>query len=271
MMTTITRKIALAVLVIFGIIITLLLWILNSVRIQAWKAPIGRLGYTIDKDYQYLGLRPPTIMDDYYSSVGGSYFRCLKGKVMIDSHVSGGLLWAKNIHIRIEETDDTFLIKAKGDVIKPKWIFLRQLIPNQKCESPPIWKLPTGGTTKTLLTSVSAGTTEWKWWSTGSSGPLVIGAKRDPEPPISFDRPSDNAQLDEYKQWLVKMSGPWDRFCDDWNHEIKLTIEKRATTPLLVASSAGPDGKWNTKDDMVIKRDAKTGQIVEKIGFGVEK
>ncbi len=71
---------------------------------------------------------------------------------MIDPHVSGGLLWVKNIHVSIVETKDSFRIKAKGNVIKPKWIFLRQLIPNQECESPPIWKLPTGEATRILLT-----------------------------------------------------------------------------------------------------------------------
>lgn len=253
------------ILIIFLVcVIGLRVWFSSWVHVQAWKVPISGMSMAFDNDYRYLGLSPPTVVEDYFLSAKGSIFRGLKSEITINPHVAWGFLRVKNIHIDIVETKDAFWIKANGDVITRNWLFIHQLKPNQIYdESNPIVKQPPEETTKLLLTTVSHGTSVWKdrmmyGW------PRIVGAKRDPVPPVSFDLPKDETQLEEYKQWLVKIAGPWSRFRDGWGNEIRLEIEKKADVKLIVVSSAGPDGKWDTSDDLVSKCDMNTGKLIDK-------
>jgi hypothetical protein len=228
---------------------------------------LNRIAYAIQDDYDSLGLAPPKSEDIYLSSVMGSAFRCLRQGTRLRVG-GGGKLWFRNVAISTSENHNEFVITLDGETITRKWLVLTKPIKIQREFH--ILKRPPAEATKILLNQINAGTQSTKWML-HSCGYLVPDEQTDQIPVVSFILPSNTKELVEYQQWLIRMTGSLDRFCDGWNHEIKLTIEKRATTPLLVASSAGSDGKWNTKDDMVIKRDTKTGQIVEEIGFGVEK
>jgi hypothetical protein len=260
------RMLAIVIVLLVALSLTLL-WPTAPPPSAAVRSTTCRIAFAIRDDYERLGLQPPNSERIYFSSVTGSVFRCLRGGAKHKFSAPYNTIWLKNFRFNVFAHPNEFAVEAKSQTVSIKWLVFKK--PQSQSYTEVINRLPADQVTRLLLVSVSAGTTEWKQ-QIYKFGPLVVGAKPDPIPAIYFDRPINETQLGEYKQWLVKMAGSWDRFRDDWDHEIKLAIEK-ASTPLLVASSAGLDGKWNTKDDMVIKRDAKTGQIVEKIGFGVEK
>ena len=90
-------------------------------------------------------------------------------------------------------------------------------------------------------------------------------------PRLSFTRPATPAELVQYHKWLADILGSEDSLVDGWGRHIKLTLDDKSNPPILIASSAGPDGKWGTKDDMILKLDVKTGQIIEQAGFGDKK
>jgi hypothetical protein len=67
-----------------------------------------------------------------------------------------------------------------------------------------------------------------------------------------------------YREWLIKMAGSWARFRDGWGHEIRLSLGNGSSGPDIIASSAGPDGKWGTRDDMMVERDIQTGKVIKE-------
>ena len=73
------------------------------------------------------------------------------------------------------------------------------------------------------------------------------------------------SDLPSYYHWLKGFFGRKTDFLDGWGHAIKFALDDKHNFALLIASSAGSDGKWGTKDDMVVKRDTKTGKIVEEV------
>lgn len=117
--------------------------------------------------------------------------------------------------------------------------------------------------TRTLLISLTAGSGFWK----SQVRDCILGGKPNTVPSIAFDRPATDTQIHEYWRWLTKMVGSTNRFRDGWGHQVKLVIDMKFSPPILIASSAGPDGKWNTNDDMILRRNTKTGKIIEQIGF----
>jgi hypothetical protein len=254
----------------YRLLLVLLILSIGIVIYFALAPPSGRdakqkcLSDSISADYYKLGLAPPSCASEYYNSVMGSVFRVLRSKISMQSNVFHPTSICNTRILCSIDVENRLAITVVSDasthymfVWPYKWT---------KISRNRYMALSKGERTMILLQSVTEGSSLWA----SNVHEFIKDVKPNPIPPISFDRPSSSIELDKYKQWLVKMAGSWDRFRDDWDHEIKLAIEK-VSTPLLVASSAGLDGKWNTKDDMVIKRDAKTGQIVEKIGFGVEK
>ncbi len=73
-----------------------------------------------------------------------------------------------------------------------------------------------------------------------------------PVPTVPFDRPQTPKEISvsPIKPLIAMVSS--DRLRDGWDHGIRINLEVRNGHPLLVATSAGPDGKWNTKDDLAV-------------------
>lgn len=98
-------------------------------------------------------------------------------------------------------------------------------------------------------------------------------AKRAPDLPsprvtaLPFEYPGTQAELSTFKKWLAFLLGSESMLRDGWGHRIKLELDDRESPPLLVASSAGPDGKWGTRDDLILKCNTKCGKIVGSKGF----
>jgi len=153
----------------------------------------------------------------------------------------------RNFVLQWRRTADGWACTAKHDVFRRSF-FLLPL--HWTVTTDYYWtRLPGFRRTEVLLGSVTAGT---RLWGRDAVRNLTF-TKPDPIPPIAFDRPSTQEQLDEYWRWLLKMAGPERRFRDDWGHAIRLSIGGTSSAPIFIVSSAGPDGVWGTKDDMILK------------------
>jgi hypothetical protein len=116
-----------------------------------------------------------------------------------------------------------------------------------------------------LLQTASCGTSIWRDLL-GSEFEIreKLILRRIPMPSLPFVRPSTQVELHKYQSWLVSILGTKDMIVDEWNHSIKIYLEENNDPKLICASSAGPDGKWNTIDDMVVKRDTRTSRVVQQ-------
>ncbi len=121
--------------------------------------------------------------------------------------------------------------------------------------------------TTRVLRSSSAGTDYWRILLESSRVRAYLGGGADIGRPSIRALPSSRQELAVYLRWLAVVVGSQDRLVDGWGHPIRLTISGKAHHPLLIASSAGPDGRWGTKDDVIVERDTKTGRIVKEVGF----
>jgi len=224
-----------------------------------YENPVFLLTRELRSEYLELGLEPPTDIRAYYSSTMGFPFRCFGGKVKLDEDSE----IMQNIRYRFHYQDVwpqmvwTITADVQGRTFfgRPTHRHLHLcdmgVTMAESCKA------------EALLRSVSAGTGLWKQ-SLIKKGDYAI-LKPGPIPPITFGRPGTQKQLDEYWQWLLKMAGPEYRFRDDWGNAIKLSIGGTSDAPIFTVSGAGPDGKWGTKDDMILKVDARTGQTVAKV------
>ena len=62
------------------------------------------------------------------------------------------------------------------------------------------------------------------------------------------------------------------RLRDGWRRRVLLELDdSKVSNPVISARSAGPDGKWQTNDDILLRRDVDTGRIVFEQGFGAAK
>ena len=68
------------------------------------------------------------------------------------------------------------------------------------------------------------------------------------EPMISHDLPSTKSELSIYIKWLCTIEGV-NSLTDEWGNEIHFYFEGN----YLIARSAGPDKKFGTSDDIIIK------------------
>lgn len=124
-----------------------------------------------------------------------------------------------------------------------------------------------------LLRAASSGTAWWRktvarwFWRFDRAFPGSVSVS---PPDTGFDIPRTRGQLVRYRAWLGQIAGSANRLRDGWGKRIRLSLDEKFDPPRLVAASAGPDGKWDTEDDMILKRDTKTGKIVEKLGFDQE-
>jgi hypothetical protein len=171
------------------------------------------------------------------------------------------------MRVHTDQDAKAFTVNVTADIVTRKYLVLRHV--QTITRSHKIWRHPPQDTTALLLSKVGAGRSEWEG-SVYSIGQFIADAKP-VTPKLPFEYPSTQGELDMYKKWLVAMVGSEYRLQDGWGHSIRINLGHKSKQVLLIVSSGGSDGKWNTADDMVIKRDAKTGQIVEKIGFGAEK
>lgn len=121
--------------------------------------------------------------------------------------------------------------------------------------------------TKQVLASVTAGVPFWRALLIGQAARKELSLV--PVSPIPRWTPErfGIGEFAAYKRWLIQVLGSPERLVDGWDRSIRLSLQGPRHAAQLVAQSAGPDGRWNTHDDMLIKRDTKTGKIVEKKGW----
>lgn len=242
-------------------------FVYSSLEPSRHDGQIESLCERVKYEYYNYGLDVPSNMRDYYSSVMGSPHRYLQGKVIKHSHPLNPAVME---NIRYKWDSDP--------AREPKWIVkydefsrLLHIWPIHRREQLKIYsgsRYPSPEKTVVLLTSVSMGTELWKQGVRRNGSYFWPKTTMiDPVPAISFDRPATKKDLDEYWQWLKKMTGSLDRFNDDWGHRIRLAIKDGSNLTILAASSAGPDGKWGTSDDLILKRDIRSGRIISKVGF----
>lgn len=225
-------------------------------RLDPWAidAKRQRLCDHIWIEYRDLGLDAPKSLESYFSSVIGSPCRTFRGRVKKVEHPFHptfmdrfGYTWRTGrqyavCEIRCRVISRRFLLWPKQ---RTERIERRYLLPSKREK------------TLALLNAVTAGSGLWK----SRVEVFVLGVNPAPIPPIAFDRPETRQQVSEYWKWLSRMAGPLDRFRDGWGHRIKLSVGTKAS-PILVASSAGPDGLWGTEDDIYVSRETKTGRII---------
>lgn len=201
-----------------------------------------------------LGLYPPTD-HEYFSSALGSPLRFVT-------------TWVNNGSGRARVAG--FTVEARGDILTV------QVLRESTFKGPVMhngalgykykkqWICDAYQRSASLLLSATEGTSFWK-----RCGPRSLREMPDIARPriprIAFDMPCTVQELADYWQWLSKLTGSRNRFRDGWGHMICMELVNKQGKLLLLASSAGPDGKWGTKDDMVLMRDTKTGKIVRDI------
>jgi len=212
-------------------------------------------------------------MSEYYASVMGSPYRYFLGDVKLFSPPLEPKSMS-NIRFKFQigtGNNDSYAIEDLAWTVKyDLYSRLFLIFPRHRIiqYSEELWVSEKSKRTAILLYSIADGSAHWRHSITGKESYVYL--KRvdlDTVPPISFDHPANRKELEEYWQWLGEMVGPLNRFDDDWGHRVKLSIDDRHDHALLVATSAGPDGKFDTKDDLILKRDSKTGKVRERIGF----
>lgn len=216
----------------------------------------------IEYQYHRLGLLPPSDMRGFYSSILGTRFRSLSGRIRI----IGGA--AQDIRVRSDVSDD--LIKLTVSAV---------LVENENgAQQTPFsyehdWHRDPYKQTRCLLSIITAGTKQWETHL--PNGPTVDNAFPESKPvslpDIGLDRPRTEAEMQKYSRWLARMAGS-SRLHDGWNQRVLLELDESKTiVPILNARSAGPDGRWQTDDDIVLRRDVDTGRVVFRKGFGTAK
>lgn len=75
------------------------------------------------------------------------------------------------------------------------------------------------------------------------------------------------AKVESTKQLVKELSKTEGTGEDSWGNEIKVNVEKTATGTKTVAISAGPDGKFDTFDDIKSARhNVDTSQVGKTVG-----
>lgn len=258
-----TAKIILAV-VLLGIVLA---FTYSSTEPRKRDSRLQSVCERIYYEYLNLGLDVPHNMQEYYSSVMGSPYRCLTGRIRYQSHTLNPAV-IKNIQHKwhLDFVHENLVCTIRYEVCYRQFL----LWPRHRSERLEIHKglYPSPERTTVLLKSISSGTELWKRSVMRKSSYVgMTPVNIDSVPAISFDRPATEKELNEYWIWLLKMSGSLDRFRDDWGHRLRLTIDNGGSHTILAASSAGPDGIWDTSDDLTLKRHAKTGRVFSKMGF----
>jgi hypothetical protein len=230
-----------------------------------WKLPLpagqrlSYIEYSIRYQYEELGLPLPN-KNEYLNSVFG------KPAIMLDKGLPARAGWASDLSLHYNRKDG-YVRQITSVKIQSKRLFV---IPY--CSNVSIGRIIIVNKAKqtcSILESTSAGTKYWKEVVASMPDPnrAFPGSKKLATPKASFDLPADAIQLDSYKEWVGRVVGSKGRLRDGWGHHIKLTLDNKSNPALLIASSAGPDGKWDTIDDMSVKRNTKTGKIVTRIGI----
>ena len=206
-------------------------------------------------EYQYLklGLLPPSDMKDFYSSVLGMRFRSLAGRI------ERGSIIAKDITVRSETTDKSICLVIGAKFVNDPEPFLYKWS----------WERDPYGQTRHLLNTITAGTKRWKAHLLNYDTVNNAFPENSPVsmPSLSFSLPHTRAQMRKYDRWLIKMIGRR-RFHDGWGQNVLLEFDdSKAGNPVISARSSGPDKKWQTKDDIVLRREANTGHVIFKQGY----
>ena len=249
------------------IAVVILTWPMEPSALDVLILPMSRFSGSLQSEYECDGLSLPRNGNEYFSSVIGSVFRTMKTRVRVPFEVSLGLAWLDHINITFCDRPGKFIIRAKGKVIRRRYLFSTKAEMVEKTLE--IAKLPPSQTTARLLASASSGTHFWKEKIHFAQRYqlYLVGAAFRPIPSIGFNIPTTTSELQKYKLWLKQMVGSENRFRDGWGGMIRLELVKKHNTVRLISSSAGPDRKWGTADDMMLERDAETGKIVEKHGI----
>lgn len=229
--------------------------------------PLGSRASTLCSvlEYQYhkLGLLPPSDMNDFYSSILGTRFRSLSDRLK----VIGGT--AQDIGVQSDTSDDAIRLTVIAEIVVPNGNGAQRKPFFYKRD----WHKNPYEQTRCLLSIITAGTKQWRTHL--PNGPAIDHAFPESEPvslpDIGFDRPRTEAEMQKYSRWLARMAGS-SRLRDGWNRRVLLELDDSKTiAPILNARSAGPDGRWQTDDDIVLRRDVDTGRVVFRKGFGTAK
>ena len=78
--------------------------------------------------------------------------------------------------------------------------------------------------------------------------PMALKLKPPPIKPSFEKLPTTAKQLTEYIGWLQRIEGVTS-LTDGWNHRLQFTLLNRR----LVCHSAGPDGVFNNRDDIIVQ------------------
>lgn len=123
-------------------------------------------------------------------------------------------------------------------------------------------------TTHKILLSVTAGS---EFWSALSEKMKIRDRiNRSWLPSYNWEvlkLPDNQRELLKYRKRLAALLGSETMLMDGWGHSIKLTLDDKHSPTLIIASSAGSDGVWGTKDDLTIVRDTKTHKFDMLMGM----
>lgn len=211
----------------------------------------------IKTQYQELGLLPCD-SDTYLKSVLGSPARRLVSGIRTWTGVAQGL----QIETSTSGNDVQLVVSTE---VKSGSFFHRSR--KQVSTRTSFQRMP-ADQTACLLVSTSADRSYWerRYVKTMEMAKAfrIAAEEVDPIPRESW---RFNRTQERWK-WLSHVTGSRDRLSDGWGQSIRLICVRMKDTSIIVSSSAGPDRKWGTQDDLVVKRDAKTGKILETAGFG---
>lgn len=221
-------------------------------RLQPLTSRVRAVCSVIEYQYRELGLLPPSDIKNFYSSILGARFRSLPDRTKrIARNIS---MQSNTDRNSIKLTVSARLIPSDDGARRRTFLFERDWHRNPFIQ------------TRRLLNTVTAGTRYWE--AHLPNGPAIDQvfpeSKSVSLPDVGFDRPHTKKQMRKYNLWLARMAGD-SRLRDGWGRRVLLELDDSKTAgPILYSRSAGPDGKWQTDDDIALQRDVDTGRIISK-------
>jgi len=90
---------------------------------------------------------------------------------------------------------------------------------------------------------------------TGSDGPAggfkEVATRKKVVPAYGWRYPRDDEEIKQFKEWLKELFYPSTALLDGWGRELRFAVSGPEDALIFEARSAGEDGRFGTKDDLV--------------------